>query len=126
MNEQMRPCPFCGGGFIHVSRIDHQLPPAVVPLWVVVCDGCGYTLGQQRKRFVTKDEAIAAWNYPTTDLLNLLAVINGDGGHYVAKHGRGKAVEDAKQVVNRLKQIEAIAKDAGFIFHPYDDWYPWQ
>ena len=43
-----------------------------------------------------------------SDLLNLLAVIHGDGGHYVARHGLEKAVEDAKRIVNRLKQTELI------------------
>ena len=46
-----------------------------------------------------------------SDLFNLLAVIHGDGGHYVARHGLEKAVEDAKQVINRLKQIEGMALD---------------
>jgi len=46
-----------------------------------------------------------------SDLLNLLAVIHGDGGHYVARHGLEKAVEDAKRIVNRLKQIENMALD---------------
>ena len=44
-------------------------------------------------------------------LLNLLAVIHGDGGHYVARHGLEKAVDDAKKVINKLKQIEDIALD---------------
>ena len=57
-----------------------------------------------------------------SDLFNLLAVIHGDGGHYVARHGLEKAVEDAKQVINRLKQIEDKALDMA----AYDDWYPWQ
>ena len=46
-----------------------------------------------------------------SDLLNLLAVIHGDGGHYVARHGLEKAVKDATKIVNRLKQIENIALD---------------
>jgi len=46
-----------------------------------------------------------------SDLLNLLAVIHGDGGHYVARYGREKAVEDAKRVINRLKQIEDMVEE---------------
>ena len=46
-----------------------------------------------------------------SDLLNLLAVIHSDGGHYVARHGLEKAVEDAVKIVNRLKQIEDMALD---------------
>lgn len=33
------------------------------------------------------------------DLSNLLAMIHRDGGHYEAKHGTEKAVEDAKEIV---------------------------
>ena len=32
-------------------------------------------------------------------LLNLLAVIHRDGGHYVTQHGLNKACEDAKKVI---------------------------
>ena len=46
-----------------------------------------------------------------SDLLNLLAVIHSDGGHYVARHGLEKAVKDAVKIVNRLKQIEDMALD---------------
>ena len=33
------------------------------------------------------------------DLLNLLAVIHRDGGHYVSKYGIKKAIKDAEQIV---------------------------
>jgi hypothetical protein len=36
-------------------------------------------------------------------LLNLLAVIHGDGGHYVDKHGIYKAQEDAMTIVGNWK-----------------------
>lgn len=49
-------------------------------------------------------------------LMNLLAVIHRDGGHYVSEHGFEKATEDAMNVIieerNRLAQSEDSA-----------DWY---
>lgn len=53
MNEDLKPCPFCGGkanAFI-CGRI-----------FVVECESCGTS----SDRFDTKDEAIEAWNGRTT------------------------------------------------------------
>ena len=39
-------------------------------------------------------------------LLNLLAIIHRDGGHYVAEHGLDKAVQDAMEIVAKLIHSE--------------------
>ena len=36
------------------------------------------------------------------ELLNLLAIIHRDGGHYVAEHGIVKAIKDAQKIVVEL------------------------
>ena len=36
-------------------------------------------------------------------LNNLLAIIHGDGGQYISKHGIEKAFEDAKQVIADMR-----------------------
>ena len=38
------------------------------------------------------------------DLLNLLAVIHRDGGHYVNDHGLKKAIEDAIKIIEMLQK----------------------
>lgn len=43
-------------------------------------------------------------------LLNLLAVIHRDGGHYVAEHGLEKAYVDAAAKVAPLVQAQPVAE----------------
>jgi hypothetical protein len=37
-------------------------------------------------------------------LLNLLAIIHGDGGHYTDEWGLEKSVEDAVKIIYKLKE----------------------
>ena len=41
-------------------------------------------------------------------LLNLLAIIHGDGGCYTGDHGIKKSAEDATQLVYKLREIELM------------------
>ena len=41
------------------------------------------------------------WSKINMHLLNLLAVIHGDGGHYTDKHGIDKSVKDAIIIVSK-------------------------
>jgi len=36
--------------------------------------------------------------YYKSHLFNLLAILHGDGGHYIDKHGVDKAVKDGKKI----------------------------
>lgn len=59
-------------------------------------------------------------SYEASMLLNLLARIHRDGGHYVEQHGLDKAIEDADaQVVQWLTMQERLA-DALFVLSMVD------
>lgn len=50
MNDELKPCPFCGGHAI-IDGCDDTL-------WIVVCNACNASIGYKE----TKEEAIEAWN----------------------------------------------------------------
>lgn len=50
MNDELKPCPFCGGEAI-IDGCDDTL-------WIVVCKECNASIGYKE----TKEEAIEAWN----------------------------------------------------------------
>lgn len=50
--------------------------------------------------------ALIADQQSQDDLLNLLAIIHRDGGHYTNKHGLKKSVEDAKTIVSAAVQSQ--------------------
>lgn len=43
----------------------------------------------------------------TKHLLNLLAIIHRDGGHYVSKYGIEKSTGDAIQIVGKLRNLSS-------------------
>jgi DNA mismatch repair ATPase MutS len=55
---------------------------------------------------------------------NLLAVMHGDGGHYISKHGWAKACEDAEQIRHGYKEeidrLEAAHKKADDTIADYE------
>ena len=50
MNDELKPCPFCGGKAI-IDGCDDTL-------WIVICKECNASIGYKE----TKEEAIEAWN----------------------------------------------------------------
>ena len=50
MNDELKPCPFCGGHAI-IDGCDDTL-------WIVICKECNASIGYKE----TKEEAIEAWN----------------------------------------------------------------
>lgn len=50
MNDELKPCPFCGGEAI-IDGCDDTL-------WIVICKECNASIGYKE----TKEEAIEAWN----------------------------------------------------------------
>ena len=50
MNDELKPCPFCGGEAI-VDGCDDTL-------WIVICKECNSSIGYKE----TKEEAVEAWN----------------------------------------------------------------
>lgn len=70
-----------------------------------------------------REERIARYQRdPLHALQDLLAVIHRDGGHYVAAHGIGRAVEDAVSAVYEARRVasEAQAIIAGRTTPPTD------
>ena len=60
MNNELLPCPFCGGaGFIQCE--DHRMQSRP-PIYIGECDRCGMSLGDWHK---SEADAIAAWNRRT-------------------------------------------------------------
>lgn len=53
----------------------------------------------------------------------LLAVIHGDGGHYLQEHGMEKACKDAEKVVTNLRMDVAAWKESHDILVNSED--PW-
>ena len=87
-------------------------------------------------KFIRHIEAAVLQAQPTDQrLLNLLCRIHRDGGHYIAKHGLDKAVEDADiRVAEQNAALDAQAKQEpvawcfvqnGFTHYTDDkrDWY---
>lgn len=54
-NEQLRPCPFCGGKAHVNDHIYFEVPPT----YGIVCGECG---SMSRQFYDTMGEAVAAWN----------------------------------------------------------------
>ena len=50
MNDELKPCPFCGGEAI-IDGCDETL-------WIVICKECNASIGYKE----TEQEAIDAWN----------------------------------------------------------------
>lgn len=50
MNDELKPCPFCGGHAI-IDGCDDTL-------WIVICKECNAAIGYKE----TKEEAIEEWN----------------------------------------------------------------
>lgn len=50
MNDELKPCPFCGGHAI-IDGCDDTL-------WIVICKECNASIGYKE----TKEEAIEEWN----------------------------------------------------------------
>ena len=63
--------------------------------------------------------ALIADQQSQDDLLNLLAIIHRDGGHYTNKHGLKKSVEDAKTIVSAAVQSQDQQPQ---IAESFDDW----
>jgi hypothetical protein len=53
-------------------------------------------------------------------LRNLLAVIHGDGGHYVAQHGIEKAAEDAEKLVAERFAASLSSTPAPTVLHGFE------
>ncbi len=53
----------------------------------------------------------------------LLAVIHGDGGHYMIEHGMEKACKDAEKVVTDLRMdVAAWRESHDILVHSEDPW----
>lgn len=70
MNEDLKPCPFCGGkaGLAHSTQQDE--------CFTVVCKQCGIIIGAYAKTnsgkwenlfYKSRDEAAKAWNRRTNE-----------------------------------------------------------
>ena len=54
---------------------------------------------------------------------DLLAVIHGDGGHYLAEHGLEKACKDAeKEVVSLRMSVSALEESHRILIESEDPW----
>jgi Lar family restriction alleviation protein len=111
----LKPCPFCGGAahFDHDDNgwnwIECADCGASTNARVSAMDDCKPLLAEQWNRRHTP-AGVAGIDLPDYasrlaflstltakgQLLELLAVIHGDGGHYTNQHGRAKAVADAE------------------------------
>lgn len=54
-NEQLMPCPFCGGKAHVNDHIYFDIPPS----YGIVCGGCG---AMTKQFYDTMSEAVTAWN----------------------------------------------------------------
>lgn len=65
-----------------------------------------------------RDSHFGGNSYEASMLRNLLAVIHGDGGHYVMTHGLDKAIEEAERLVGaRRAMLEEFDKYDAFKEH---------
>lgn len=74
MNDELKPCPFCGApGRVEDTNCNNP-SPNVRPLWEVRCSSCGYrSLGCVSP--AERDESIVRWNTrPLEDALRTRAV----------------------------------------------------
>ena len=79
-------CDFCGKT---LSELQASGKTLVQGPRVYICESCNKKIAAE---FGTNEEH-------KRHLLNLLAIIHRDGGHYVAEHGLDKAVQDAMKIV---------------------------
>lgn len=60
MNEELLPCPFCGGKAELVQNAGYDCPR-----YIVICTGCDAQIGVSDDPFIAPEHAIAAWNRRT-------------------------------------------------------------
>lgn len=105
-------CPECGEQ--HIDEGEWETRPHKTHQ----CQSCGHEWRPYEvpTRGVRDEKAQQAQRDAEQRLGNLLAVMHGDGGHYVAKHGWGKATEDAMVVkyalLDRAEAAEADLRRA--------------
>ena len=59
MLDKLKPCPFCGAGYIEILQQPCDCIPESDMLYKVVCTSCTATMDRMQP---TIDAAIAAWN----------------------------------------------------------------
>lgn len=60
MNEELKPCPYCGGNGV-VGYMCGNILNKICD-WFVWCEKCGATNINQMQTFSTEAEAVDAWN----------------------------------------------------------------
>jgi len=95
---ELKPCPFCGSHDVkHYTTGDYGFP-----FDYVRCRDCSVSVRENSEQAAT-----TAWNTRTDtkpQLMDLLAIIHRDGGHYVAEHGLEKAQQDAIKIIYELRE----------------------
>ena len=103
MKNKLLPCPFCGSENIVMDCNSY----GDVEDHFALCNNLDCIAeGPTRP---TEEAAITAWNTRTdakhlSQLMDLLAIIHRDGGHYVAEHGLEKAQQDAIKIIYELRE----------------------
>lgn len=110
-NEELLPCPFCGGEAI-VKHIDSRDD------WWVWCRGCNIQRPSVKNIVHTRDEAIASWNRRTfampeeirADVWHLISTVSIVHHRKAVEYADSDAVIAAGHVQKWLKQLDRTAK----------------
>lgn len=100
-----------------------KLPPQVLDLFDLLgVQGILWDEGVEAAALAAQDKVYAL--RASHDCVGeLLAVIHGDGGHYLQKHGMEKACADAEQVVVGLRHNLPCSQESHDVLtHSEDPW----
>lgn len=81
MSEELKPCPFCGGG-AHFIKVKH-----VVGVWYTVCCDDAECFGHEQSRLYTlRRSAAEAWNRRAERTCRIVPEGNGEPFEYEGRY----------------------------------------
>lgn len=112
-------------GYLPLVKKEYAIPPQVLDLLDLLgCMGIAWESGLAEAALAAQDKVYALQSDKVDPCVgNLLAVIHGDGGHYLAEHGLEKACKDAEYAITMLRANLGCLEESHRILIESED--PW-